>query len=589
MPSVSTNPHTTDFLVIGSGLAGLSFALEAARYGTVAVLTKRRPEISNTARAQGGIAAVWDPADSLDAHVRDTVEAGAWLATEELVGDILGEGPDAVRRLIDWGVRFTREGEPGTEEEEEHEHEAPPPGPLDPLADNDYHLTREGGHSMRRILHSGDMTGAEIQRALLVAVATHPRIELFDDHIAIDLITRRKVERHLAKKRMGVYGPEVEKRYGPAGPEGWMPNSVDRCLGAYVLETTTGLVRAFSAPVTLLATGGAGKLYRYTSNPDVATGDGMAMAYRAGAVLSNMEFVQFHPTCLYDPHAKSFLVSEAVRGEGGILKLRDGTEFMDDVHPMGSLAPRDIVARAIDDQIKRRGLEYVLLDISHKDADFVASRFPGIHETLLQFGHDMTKRPIPVVPAAHYFCGGVQVDRQGRTIISGLLAAGEVTCTGLHGANRLASNSLLEACVMARRCARIAPDELEAGRAAGTVEVPPWDSGRARDSDELVVIKHTWDEIRRLMWDYVGIVRTDRRLQRALSRIELIKEEIQTYYWDFTVTADLIELRNLATVAEVVIRASLGRRESRGLHYNLDCPERDDDNWRRPSLLRREW
>ena len=586
MSSVSTNPHTTDFLVIGSGLAGLSFALEAARHGTVAILTKRRPEVSNTARAQGGIAAVWDPADSLDAHVRDTVEAGAHLASAELVSDILGEGPEAVKRLIDWGVRFTREGEPGTEEEDEEHH----PGPLDPgSGDPDYHLTREGGHSIRRILHSGDMTGAEIQRALLVAASAHPRIELFEDHIAIDLITKRKVARHLAKRRMRLYGPEVEKRYGPAGPEGWMPNSTDRCLGAYVLDTRSGLVRAFSAPVTLLATGGAGKLYRYTSNPDVATGDGMAMAYRAGAVLSNMEFVQFHPTCLYDPQAKSFLVSEAVRGEGGVLKLPDGTEFMVPVHPMGSLAPRDIVARAIDDQIKRWGLEYVLLDISHKDAEFVRSRFPGIHDQLMEYGHDMTRGPIPVVPAAHYFCGGVQVDRCGRTLVAGLLAAGEVTCTGLHGANRLASNSLLEACVTARRCAGIAPEELAAGRAAGTVELPAWESGRARDSDELVVIKHTWDEIRRLMWDYVGIVRTDRRLQRALNRIDLIKEEIQTYYWDFTVTSDLVELRNLATVAEVVIRAALGRRESRGLHYNLDCPETDDANWRRPSLLRREW
>jgi len=586
MASISTNPHSTDFLVIGSGLAGLSFALEAARHGTVAILTKRAPEISNTAQAQGGIAAVWDPADSLEAHVQDTVEAGAHLATSELVTDILSEGPDAVRRLIDWGVRFTREGDPGTDDEEGEETH---PGPLDPTGFPDYHLTREGGHSIRRILHSGDMTGAEIQRALLDAVALHPRIELFSEHIAIDLITRRNVKRYLAKRRLGLYGPEVEKRYGPAGPEGWMPNMIDRCLGAYALDTDSGLVRAFSAPVTLLATGGAGKLYRYTSNPDVATGDGMAMAYRAGAVLANMEFVQFHPTCLYDREAKSFLVSEAVRGEGGILKLPDGTEFMVPVHPMGSLAPRDIVARAIDDQIKRKGLEYVLLDISDKDDEFVRSRFPGIHEMLMSYGHDMTAGPIPVVPAAHYFCGGVQVDRQGRTLIAGLLAAGEVTCTGLHGANRLASNSLLEACVTARRCARIAPAELAAGRAAGVGELPSWDSGEARDSDELVVVRHTWEEIRRIMWDYVGIVRTDRRLERALSRIELIQEEIKTYYWNFTVTSDLVELRNLATVAAVVVRAAMGRRESRGLHYNLDCPERDDENWRRRSLLRREW
>ena len=580
-----------DFLVIGSGLAGLSFALEVARYGRVTVITKRRPEVANTAWAQGGIAAVWDEEDTLEAHVRDTIEAGANLASTDLVRDILREGPAAVERLIDWGVRFTREGEPGTEEGAEgHAAEHSSPGPLaSDEAEADYHLTREGGHSTRRILHAGDMTGSEIQRALLEAVDSHPNITLLDHHIAIDLITQRKVERHLAKRRLGLYGAEVEKRYGPGGPEGWMPGTLDRCHGAYVLDTESGEVHRFVAGVTLLATGGAGKLYRYTSNPDVATGDGMAMAYRAGAVLANMEFVQFHPTCLYDASAKSFLVSEAVRGEGGVLRLPDGTPFMDAVHPMGSLAPRDIVAREIDAQIKRRGLEHVLLDITDKDDEFVRNRFPGIHETLLRYGHDMTARPIPVVPAAHYFCGGVQVDTSGRTLISGLLAAGEVTCTGLHGANRLASNSLLEACVTARRGARVAPDLLAEARAAGRPEIPAWDSGEARDSDELVVINHTWDEIRRLMWDYVGIVRTDRRLERALSRIDLIKEEIRTYYWDFTVSADLIELRNLATVAEVVIRSAMGRRESRGLHCNLDCPDTDDANWRRSTLLRREW
>jgi L-aspartate oxidase len=583
MANTPREPSSSDFLVIGSGLAGLSFALEAARSGTVTVLTKRRPEVANTAWAQGGIAAVWDEDDSLVAHVADTMEAGAQLADESVVRDILGEGRAAVERLIEWGVRFTREGEPGTDEDGE------PVGPLAAHEHSDYHLTREGGHSTRRILHAGDMTGAEIQRALLQAVDQHPRITLLDHHIAIDLITLRKVRRHLAKRRLGLYGPEVEKRYGPGGPEGWMPNTQDRCFGAYVLDVHSGEVHRYIAWVTLLATGGAGKLYRYTSNPDVATGDGMAMAYRAGAVLANMEFVQFHPTCLYDASAKSFLVSEAVRGEGGILKLPDGTPFMDTVHPMGSLAPRDIVAREIDNQIKRRGLEHVLLDISSHDPEFVKARFPGIHERLLAFGHDMTAGPIPVVPAAHYFCGGVQVDSSGRTLIAGLLAAGEVTCTGLHGANRLASNSLLEACVTARRCARVAPAMLAEAREQGQPDIPRWDSAEARDSDELVVITHTWDEIRRLMWNYVGIVRTDRRLERALSRIALILEEIQTYYWDFKVTADLIELRNLATVGEVVIRSAMGRRESRGLHYNTDCPERDDANWRRPTLLRREW
>ena len=583
MPTSAGTPHTSDFLVIGSGLAGLSFAIEAAHHGTVTVLTKRRPEVANTAWAQGGIAAVWDEEDSLEAHVSDTLEAGADLANAELVRDILREGRDAVERLIEWGVRFTREGEPGTDEDGDGV------GPLAAHEQPDYHLTREGGHSARRILHAGDMTGSEIQRALLEAVEQHPQITLLDHQIAIDLITKRKVLRHLAKRRLGLYGPEVEKRYGPGGPEGWMPNTQDRCFGAYVLDTRSGEVHRYLGGVTLLATGGAGKLYRYTSNPDVATGDGMAMAYRAGAVLANMEFVQFHPTCLYDASAKSFLVSEAVRGEGGILKLPDGTPFMDAVHPMGSLAPRDIVAREIDNQIKRRGLEHVLLDISDHDAEFVKARFPGIHARLMSYGHDLTLGPIPVVPAAHYFCGGVQVDTSGRTLIAGLLAAGEVTCTGLHGANRLASNSLLEACVTARRCARVASALLEEARAEVQLDVPAWDSEEARDSDELVVVTHTWDEIRRLMWNYVGIVRTDRRLQRALSRIALIREEIQTYYWDFKITSDLIELRNLATVAEVVIRSAIGRRESRGLHYNLDCPERDDANWRRSTLLRREW
>jgi len=553
------------------------------------VITKRRPEVANTAWAQGGIAAVWDEADTLEAHVQDTLEAGAHLADAAVVRDILGEGHAAVEKLIEWGVRFTREGEPGTDEEGEGHGPLGAHEPLAPHEQADYHLTREGGHSTRRILHAGDMTGAEIQRALLAAVDAHPRITLLDQHIAVDLITKRKVLRHLAKRRLGLYGPEVEKRYGPGGPEGWMPNTQDRCYGAYVLDTETGEVHRFLAGVTMLATGGAGKLYRYTSNPDVATGDGMAMAYRAGAVLSNMEFVQFHPTCLYDASAKSFLVSEAVRGEGGILRLPDGTPFMDAVHPMGSLAPRDIVAREIDNQIKRRGLEHVLLDITEADDGFVKARFPGIHERLMSFGHDMTKEPIPVVPAAHYFCGGTQVDTAGQTLIAGLLAAGEVTCTGLHGANRLASNSLLEACVTARRAARVAPQLLDEAQAEERPEVPAWDSGNARDSDELVVITHTWDEIRRLMWNYVGIVRTDRRLERALSRIAVIREEIQTYYWDFKISADLIELRNLATVAEVVIRSAMGRRESRGLHYNLDCPVTDDVNWRRPTLLRREW
>ncbi len=556
--------HQSDFLVMGAGIAGLSYALDVAEHGTVHVLAKGDADVSNTARAQGGIAAVWNADDSVDRHVADTVEAGVWLSSEETVRSILAEGPAAVRRLMERGVRF----DGGRENPD---------------------LTREGGHSARRILHSGDLTGLEIQRALLAAARAHPNITLFEQTAAIDLITTRKVARHQDKRRLGLVGPEVERLYGPGGPEGWMPGRRDRCLGAYALEGATGEVSVFAASVTLLATGGAGKVYRFTSNPDQATGDGMAMAWRAGAVLANMEFVQFHPTCLYHAGAKTFLVSEALRGEGGILRLPDGTPFMEGVHPMGSLAPRDIVAREIDAQIKRHGLECVYLDMTGLEPDFVRERFPGIHGRLQALGIDMASTPIPVVPAAHYFCGGVHVDADARTQIHGLLAAGEVTCTGLHGANRLASNSLLEGAVFAARAANSALAERERLGLADPSIIPGWDRGGARDTDELVVISHTWDELRRLMWNYVGIVRTDKRLERALARVQLIEREIQDYYWDFTMTRDLIELRNVALVAGVVIRAARGRRESRGLHFNLDCPERDDEGWRRPTLLRREW
>jgi L-aspartate oxidase len=564
---MSQAAHQSDFLVIGSGIAGLSFALRVAEAGTVTVLSKVKSTLTNTSWAQGGIAAVWTPEDSLEVHVRDTLSAGADLADPDLVLDILSDGRAAVEQLIAWGVSFDRGDGPG----------------------DDYDLTIEGGHSVRRILHAGDITGAEIQRSLLVALEDHPSVTLFEQHVAIDVVTERKASRHRAKKRLGLIGPEAEQPYGPGGPEAWMPGQRDRCLGAYVLDEARGEVRVFRAAVTLLATGGAGKVYRYTSNPDLATGDGMAMAFRAGAVMANMEFVQFHPTCLYSPRFKTFLISEALRGEGGILRLPDGTAFMEGVHPLGNLAPRDIVAREIDAQIKRHGLDYVHLDLTHEDADFLRGRFPGIYERVLEAGYDLTTEPIPVVPAAHYFCGGVHVDAQGQTLIDGLLAAGEVTCTGLHGANRLASNSLLEGAVFGQRAAEAAVVQLQRLGGRPKADILPWDSGRARDADELVVISHTWEEIRTLMWNYVGIVRTDRRLNRALARIELIKKETQAYYWDFTLTRDLVELRNIVTVAELVIRSALGRRESRGLHFNADCPDRDDESWRRPSLLRREW
>jgi L-aspartate oxidase len=529
-------PISSDFLVIGGGIAGLLFAIKASAIGTVTVLTKAASDEANTAYAQGGIASVWSVDDSFESHVSDTLRAGDGLCNLQAVEAIVRDGPDAVRELIALGTRFTR---------------------IDAGGEDEYDLGREGGHSHRRVLHAQDLTGREIMRALGEAAAGCMNLRVLENHVAVNLLVENQ--------RDGGYA----------------------CWGAYALNKATMAVRKVVARATMLATGGAGKVYLYTTNPDIASGDGVAMAYRAGAPVANLEFYQFHPTCLYHPAAKSFLISEALRGEGAILRLPDGTAFMQRYHPDAELAPRDVVARAIDSEMKRLGLDCVYLDISHRPASYVRERFPNIYKRCLSFGYDLTSGPIPVVPAAHYMCGGVMTDLWGRTTIPRLYAAGETAMTGLHGANRLASNSLLEAAVMARRAYAAVREALHDDFRAPP-EFPEWDPGRAARSEQRVLITHSWDEIRRLMWNYVGIVRSDRRLERAFRRIQLLKEEIHSYYWDHLLDSDLIELRNLVTVAELVVRCAIARKESRGLHYTIDHPEHEDSRWLRDSLIRRD-
>lgn len=524
-----------DFVVIGSGIAGLTFAIKAAKHGRVAILTKRKGADSNTAWAQGGVACVTSDEDSFDLHIRDTIEAGAGLCDPGAVETVVKEGPARIRELVELGLQFDQRDISGHRE---------------------FDLGREGGHSKRRVLHVHDLTGHEIETTLLRAARSSRNIELLENHMAVDLITAAKL------------GFATE----------------DHCLGVYVLDEVSGTVETLRSDRLVVATGGCGKVYLYTTNPAVATGDGVAMAWRAGAVIANMEFIQFHPTCLFHPLATSFLISEAVRGEGGILRNRKGEDFMSRAHPKGALAPRDIVARAIDAEMKRTGAQCVYLDITHRSREFLQERFPNIYETCLRNGIDMAEEPIPVVPAAHYQCGGIKTDINGATSLPGLYAIGEVACTGLHGANRLASNSLLEGLVVAHRACEAIVRHRPPAHPAGSLSLPEWVAGDTQDVDELVVIYHNWDEIRRLMWDYVGIVRTDKRLQRASARLRNLQREIQEFYWNFRITVDLLELRNLATTAALIVDSALSRKESRGLHYTMDYPEMDEC-LRRDTLL----
>ena len=536
-----TKQINTDVLILGAGAAGLSLALRLAENARVSILAKGAFSEGSSLYAQGGVAAVANKdKDSFESHIEDTILAGAGLCREKTVKQVVRHGPEAIAWLIEKGVLFTTDASANQD-------------------DHSFHLTREGGHSHRRVYHAADATGRAIENTLEKQVRAHKNITIFEDHIAVDLITESKLN---------------------------ISADNNACLGAYVLNRATGKIKVFAARVVVLATGGAAKVYLYTSNPDTSTGDGIAMAWRAGCRVGNMEFVQFHPTCLYHSKAKSFLITEAVRGEGGKLKLTDGNSFMADHDDRGELAPRDIVARAIDYEMKRRGDDHVNLDISHMPDDFIKNHFPTVYEKCKSFNIDITSDPIPVVPAAHYTCGGICTDLSARTDLPGLYAIGECAFTGLHGANRLASNSLLECLVFAKLAADDINLALKQSKNYQYKNLPAWDESRVTDADEQVVVSHNWDELRRFMWDYVGIVRTTKRLQRAQHRIDLLKDEIREYYTNFKITNDLVELRNLVDVADLIIRSALVRKESRGLHFTRDYPELDESSAPKDTILK---
>lgn len=532
----------SDVLIVGSGIAGLSFALKISAFCSVTLVTKKASADTATNLAQGGIAAVLSGGDSPLSHEQDTFRSGDGLCDEEVVRLVVENGPERVRELVDFGVQF-QEGE----------------------GDEEFDLGMEGGHSHRRVAHAFDLTGHEIERALLERISRQSNVEILENHLAIDLLIASRVN-----------GGRVE------------PGDRDQCIGAYVLDRRTGMVETRLSRATVLCTGGCGKVYLYTTNPDIATGDGVAMAYRAGAEVANLEFVQFHPTCFYNNQIKNFLISEAVRGEGGILIDARGEPFMLKYDSRGDLATRDAVARGIDAEMKASGDDCVFLDITNKDGDFVRKRFPTIYSTCKKYGVDMTRDPIPVVPAAHYMCGGVRVNGWGETSLSNLFSLGETACTGLHGANRLASNSLLEAVVFADRAAKRLKQNWPHLQRQPIIETSEWREGAAGSMEEYVLIRHNWDQIRRLMWNYVGIVRREKRLQLARRRITPLLVEIKEHFDDYMLTADLVELRNIAVVADLIIRCASLRKESRGLHYIVDYPQRDDIHFKKDTVLCKE-